>query len=117
MLHNYTCMFCNMNTTVVLIITLLFKFPTVYLKPSITIESCICFPMITLVLDNVTYYYNTLILAISIYLDKPHCKSLLSLDFRHTKLCIKRIPLIRGGSRMVGALRQTTWWGPLRRST
>ena len=22
----------------------------------------------------------------------------------------------RGGSRMVGALRQTTWWGPLRRS-
>ena len=67
----YTCMLCNMNMTMVLIITLLFKFPTVYLKPNITIESCICFPMITLVLDNVTYYYNILISAISIYLDKP----------------------------------------------
>ena len=68
-------MFCNMNTTVVLIITLLFKLPTVYLKPSITIESYICFSMITLVLDNVAYCYNILILAIFIYLDKPNCKS------------------------------------------
>ena len=24
-----------------------------------------------------------------------------------------RLPLVRGGSIMVGALRQTTWWGPL----
>ena len=45
--------------------------------------------MITLVLDNVTYYYNILISAISIYLDKPNCKSPPSLDFRHSKLCIK----------------------------
>ena len=90
----YTCMLCNMNMTMVLIITLLFKFPTVYLKPNITIESCICFPMITLVLDNVTYYYNILISAISIYLDKPNCKSPPSLDFRHTKLCFKHITLM-----------------------
>ena len=90
----YTCMFCNMNTTVVLIITLLFKLSTVYLKPSITIESYICFSMITLVLDNVPYCYNILISAISIYLDKPNCKSPPSLDFRHTKLCIKHMPLM-----------------------
>ena len=90
----YTCMFCNMNTTVVLIITLLFKLPTVYLKTSITIESYICFSMITLVLDNVTYCYNILISAITIYLDKPNCKSPPSIDFRHTKLCIKHIPLM-----------------------
>ena len=90
----YTCMFCNMNTTVMLIITLLFKLPTVYLKTSITIESYICFSMITLVLDNVTYCYNILISAITIYLDKPNCKSPPSIDFRHTKLCIKHIPLM-----------------------
>ena len=90
----YTCMLSYMNTTMVLIITLLFKVPTVYSKPNITIELCICFPMITLVLDNVTYYYNILISAISIYLDKPNCKSPPSLDFRHTKLCIKHTPLM-----------------------
>ena len=84
-------MLSNMNTAVVLIITLLFKVPTVYSKPNITIESCICFPMITLVLDKLTYYYNILISTISIYLDKPNCKSPPSLDFRHTKLCIKHI--------------------------
>ena len=50
--------------------------------------------MITLVLDNVTYYYNILISAISIYLDKSNCKSPPSLDFRHTKLCIKHITLM-----------------------
>ena len=50
--------------------------------------------MITVVLDNVTYYYNILISAISIYLDKPNCKSPPSLDFRHTKLCIKHITLM-----------------------
>ena len=30
--------------------------------------------------------------------------------------CIHTWHGIRGGSRMVGALRQTTWWGPLHRS-